>query len=421
MQDQNHQKLWDLFKEYDDFIYLTHPELATFEGFHLYDDRLSDLSDENVKHIFNSNKTFLKKLSAINYEALDNDDKLNYDMFKYGIDAFLKSEPFDLHYSTIWQQGGLQIGFATLAQFQPCSYDDEALKYLKRIEGFDKQVSDTIGNQRLGMGSGIVMPDFIIQQTLPQFENLHNTEPEDSIFYLNCKNSDDIHPEIKQQILNSIKGKIYPSYKRLYDFIKHEYLPKCRREAGIWSLPDGEERYKHFIKDFTSLELAPEEIHKTGLEEVARIKAEMEQLINDIKFKGTIEEFNHYLRTDPSFYFTDKNDLLDGYRKILNKMDSRLPDLFGRLPETGYDLREIEEYMAETAPAAYYFPAPEDGKRPGYFYVNTFNLNARPKYEMTALALHEAVPGHHLQIALAQELKNLPKFRRDWSGATSYV
>src|SRR4030095_14506231 len=419
--EQENIKLWDLFNEYDEFIYKTHPELATFEGFHLYDDKLTDLSEENIKYLFKSNSDFLKKLLEIDYDTLNEEDKLNYDVFKYEIEALLKSEPFNLHYMPVWQQGGLQIGFITLAEFQPCNYDDEALLYLKRLELLDNQVVDTIQNIRLGIKTGLVMPDFIIQQTLPQFESILNIPAEKSIFFQNCKKSDDISDSIKTQVLDSIKNSVYPSYKKLYSFIRDEYLPRCRKDAGIWSLPNGAENYKFFVQNFTTLNLSPDEIFQTGINEVERIKKEMNKLVMELKFNGTISEFNHYLRTDNSFYHTDKNQLLDNYRDILKKMDSKLPELFGRLPKTKYELREIEEYMAESAPAAYYFPAPEDGKRSGYFYINTFNLKARPKYEMTALALHEAVPGHHLQIALAQELKNLPKFRRDWTGATSYV
>jgi prolyl oligopeptidase len=166
--------------------------------------------------------------------------------------------------------------------------------------------------------------------------------------------------------------------------------------------------------------LTAEEIHNIGIKEVERIRGEMEKLKDQIGFKGTIDEFNTFLKNDSQFYYKDKKDLMDGFRKILSKMDSKLPELFGKLPEAKYDLFEMEEFRAKSAPAAYYYSAPLDRSRPGYFYVNTYNLSARPKYTMTALALHEAVPGHHLQISIAQELRNLPKFRREL-GVTAFV
>ncbi|MDQ3193768.1 MAG: DUF885 domain-containing protein, partial [Bacteroidota bacterium] len=206
----------------------------------------------------------------------------------------------------------------------------------------------------------------------------------------------------------------------LYDFVKKEYIPACRKEAGVWSLPDGKERYRRAIKNYTTLDYNADEIHNLGLSEVNRILVKMEEVKNKIGFTGTLEEFNNYIKNDPKFYYTNKEDLINGFREILKRVDTTLPSLFGRLPVAKYDLREMEEFRAPSAPAAYYYSAPEDRSRPGYFYVNTYDLSARPKYTMTSLAMHEAVPGHHLQISIAQELKNLPKFRREL-GVTSFV
>jgi len=185
-------------------------------------------------------------------------------------------------------------------------------------------------------------------------------------------------------------------------------------------LKNGKEIYERQIKDHTTLDLTADEIHNIGLKEVNRILQLMENLKDSIGYKGTQDELNDFLKTDPQFYYTDKKDLVNGFKNILKIMDAKLPELFGRLPEAKYDFREMEEFRAESAPAAYYYSAPEDRSRPAYFYINTYNLPARPKYTMTALALHEAVPGHHLQISIAQELKNLPRFRRNL-GVTAFM
>jgi len=206
----------------------------------------------------------------------------------------------------------------------------------------------------------------------------------------------------------------------LYDFVKNEYIPNCRKDAGVWALPQGKERYEKNIKDFTTLNYTADEIHELGMSEVNRIVTLMENVKDSIGFNGTLEEFNVFLKSDPQFYYTEKEDLMNGFREILSKADTTLPRMFGRLPNAKYDLKEMEEFRAASAPAAYYYSAPEDGSRPGYFYVNTYNLSARPKYTMTALAMHEAVPGHHLQISLAQEQTDLPKFRRDL-GVTAFI
>jgi len=415
------KRLWEIFHNFDEFNLVTHPEEATMEGDHRFDDRLSDLSEENIKNMYDTYRKFLSDLSGIKYDVLDENDKINFDLFKYYITDQLEGEKFNIHFMPLWQQSGIHISISKLAELQPCATDKDALNYLSRLNSIEKQLNETINIIRKGINAKLVMPGFIIEQTIPQIDNLLKIKPEESVFYASYKDNKIIDKKIILDILLAISNRLYPAFVMFKEFIKKEYLPACRNDAGIWALPDGEERYRYFVKSFTSLPLNPEEIHNIGLEEVARIENEMNEFITELNHKGTLAEFNRYLRTDPSFYFTKKEDLMNGFRIILGNMDKKLPEIFGRLPKTGYDLKEIEEFAAESAPAAYYFPPALDGSRPGYFYVNTFNLNARPKYEMTALALHEAVPGHHLQIALAQELKNLPKFRRDWSGATAYV
>jgi uncharacterized protein (DUF885 family) len=414
-------KLWSIFTDDEEFMNRTYPESATFKGIHDYDDKLTDYSNEHIKIVYDTNRSYLNRLNEIDYSNLNDEDKLNFDIFYYNCEVFLDGEPFKFHYTPIWQQDGIHINFPMLAAYQPCNNNTDAEKYLKRLEGFGRQVDDTINNITSGIKAKITMPDFIIEQILPQLENIMIVKPGQSVFYQSCNENENISSVLKRKILDEIESVVYPGFQKLYNFIKTEYLPAGRKEAGLWSLPDGNAMYRHCIKNYTSTNASPDEIHETGLKEVARIKKEMELIISGLKFNGSFKEFNHHLKTNPEFFYTKKEDLMNGFRKILNKMDTHLPSLFGRLPEAGYDLIEMEEYRSASGPAAYYYPAPNDRTRPGYFYVNTFNLEARPKYGMTALALHEAVPGHHLQIALAQELEGLPEFRRDWGGATSYV
>lgn len=422
-QDAN-KLLWDLFENYDEYNLTQNPEGATYEGDHRFDDLLSDQSEEASNKYYDRMRLFLSELEGINYKSLNEENKLNYDLFARNLYLTLDGEKFKWHYMPLGQQGGIHIGFPQIVNVQPLSTYSEYQKYFKRLRGFDKQVTDVIANMKKGMKAGLVPPAFIIEQTLPQMESIMDADAEKSLFYLPINKENKLSAEEKEnaakELRTIINESINPAYKRLHDFVKNEYLPNCRKDAGIWSLPDGKERYENAVKYYTTLNLTADEIHNIGLREVERIRTEMEKLKDQIGFKGTIDEFNTFIKTDPQFYYTDKKDLMDGFRAILSKMDTKLPDLFGRLPEVKYDLFEMEEFRAKSAPAAYYYPAPEDRSRPGYFYVNTFNLSARPKYTMTALALHEAVPGHHLQISLAQELKNLPKFRRDYS-VTAFV
>lgn len=414
----------DLFKKYDEYNLKAYPEGATYEGDHRYDDQLSDNSEEANKKYYIDIREFLIELSQIDYQSLTYDNKLNYDLFKSSLQENIDGEKFNWHYTPMGQQGGIHINFPQLIHVQPLSTYEEYQKYFKRLRGFEKKVNDDIANMRKGMSLGYVMPGFIMEQTLPQMENVMNVEAEKSIFYSTLEKENKLSPEekilVSNELKNIIQNNINPSYKKLYDFVKDEYLPVSRKDAGIWSMPDGKQRYEMAVKNYTTLDLKADEIHEIGLKEVARIRSEMEKIKEKSGFKGTIDEFNTFLKTDKQFYYTDKEDLMNGFRNILKIMDSKLPQLFGKLPEAKYDLREMEEFRAASAPAAYYYSAPEDRSRPGYFYVNTFDLPSRPKYTMTALALHEAVPGHHLQIAIAQELKNLPKFRREL-GVTAFV
>lgn len=414
----------DLFKKYDEYNLKSYPEGATYEGDHRYDDLLSDNSEEANKKYYNDMRVFLSELQQIEYQSLSYDNKLNYDLFKSSLEENLEGEKFNWHYMPMGQQWGIHINFPQLIHVQPLSTYEEYQKYFKRLRGFEKKVDNDISNMRKGMSQGYVMPGLIMEQTLPQMENVMNVEIEKSIFYSPMEKENKLTPEEKtlasNELKNIIRNHINPSYQKLHDFVKNEYLPKSRTEAGVWSLPDGKDRYEMAVKNYTTLDLKADEIHNVGLKEVERIKSEMEKIKDKSGFKGTLDEFNKFLKTDKQFYYTNKEDLMNGFREILKTMDTKLPQLFGRLPEAKYDLREMEEFRAASAPAAYYYSAPEDRSRPGYFYVNTYDLPSRPKYTMTALALHEAVPGHHLQIAIAQELKNLPKFRREL-GVTAFV
>ena len=423
MPDPN-SSLLELFKQYDEYNLRNSPENATYEGDHRFDDQLSDYSEDAVKSYYDSTRAFLKELQDIDYSSLNVDNKLNYDLFKSSLEQQLEGEKFNWYYMPMGQQNGIHIEFPQIVEVQPLSTYEEYQKYFKRLRGFDKQVNDVITNMKKGMSLGYVMPVFLMEQTIPQMEQIKDVPVEESAFYTISKKENNMSADEKEKVSAELKqiirDDVDADFQKLYDFVKNEYLPNCRKDAGIWSLPDGEDRYNNAVKDYTTLDVTAEQVHNTGLKEVERIRKEMEKVKSQIGYKGTIDEFNTFIKTDPQFYYTKKEDLINGFRKILHTMDGKLPQLFGTLPQAKYDLKEMEEFRAKSAPAAYYYPAPEDRSRPGYFYVNTYNLSGRPKYTMTSLAMHEAIPGHHLQISIAQELKDLPKFRRDHS-VTAFV
>ena len=216
----------------------------------------------------------------------------------------------------------------------------------------------------------------------------------------------------------ALNDKVAPALLKLENFINTTYLPACRDTISAGNLPAGAAYYNFMVKNSTTTSLTPQQIHEIGLSEVARIRAQMQQVMNQVGFKGSFNEFSHFLNTDTQFFYTNEDDLLNGFRDIINKVYVVLPTLFARLPKVKADVKPVPALGAEEQPAAYYSPGPDDGSRAGYFAANTSKLNTRPKWGMETLTLHEAIPGHHLQISMAQEQKSLPKFRRNgWFNA----
>jgi uncharacterized protein (DUF885 family) len=217
----------------------------------------------------------------------------------------------------------------------------------------------------------------------------------------------------------ALQNEVLPAYARLADFLERDYLPASRTTFGWSSLPDGDAWYRWRIRGATTIDMAPEKIHQLGLSEVARIRAEMLAVKDQVGFKGDLDAFFTFLENDPQFYFTNEQDLLDAYQQVKQRIDALLPKLFADFPRADYEIRPVEAFRAASAAGGSYQAPSADGKRPGIFYINTHNLRAQPKFGMETLSLHEAAPGHHFQIAIQQELTGLPRFRR-FNGYVSY-
>lgn len=415
--------LKEIFSDYHEYIYRAHPEAATYDGDHRYNSVVTDLSESAHKTRYDSLRAFKARLQKINRNTVSKANQLNYDLFLRMLNQDLENENFNDYYQPVNQMGGIHIDFPQIGQYQPFRNYKDYQDYISRLNKFPNEVENVIKNMRAGMKAKIVSPRIVMEPVVTQISNIIDVPLENSVFMVSLKvenlNTDE-QKTIADQMHVSVKNVVI-AYKKLQIFIENEYLPAARDTVGVWSLPDGAERYTFAVKNYTSLdEISPREVFETGTKEVVRIKAEMEKVKNEIGFNGTLKEFNNFLRNSHEFYFTSKDSLMNAYKKILSRMDEQMPKLFAVLPRTPYALKELEEYRAESAPAAYYYSAPEDGSRPGYFYVNTYDLPSRPVYTMTALALHEAVPGHHMQIAIAKERKDLPWFRREL-GVTAFV
>ena len=425
MSEQAVSELNTIYADYWEYHLETHPQSATYLGDHRYDDRLDDYSAEAYNASIDKYMDYLDSVSGYDPKILDGQDRLNLLLFRRLLETRIEGARFRPCLTPISQQGGPHLSFPQIVSYHPFRTVQDYENYITRLDAFPAQIDQIIACMEEGMREEIVQARVVVEKVVPQLEDLIVDEPEKSPLYQPLSAfSDEIRESerarIRGEVERAIMESVVPAYQELLVFIGNKYLGSCRDDAGIWALPDGEDRYAYDIRHYTTTDMSPSEIHDTGLRELERIRGEMEEIKAKVAFQGSLPAFFEYLRDDPQFYYSSGSDLMDGFREILARMDDKLPLLFGHLPKAPYDLKAIESYRAKAAPAAYYYSPPEDGSRPGYFYVNTYRPDSRPRYTMEALAYHEAVPGHHLQIALAQELDSLPDFRQH-EGFTVFV
>ena len=413
-----------LYEDYWEFILHESPTYATYLGDHRYDDRLDDVSAEAYHQRVDRLREYLKQLKSIR-RPVGQADRLNYDLFQRELALQIEGAKYEPYLTPISQQTGPHIDLPQLITFHPYKTRQDFDNYISRLRQFPRVFDQTIANLKTGIEKKIVQPRVVVEKIIPQLETQVVASPDKSELHKpideipSSIGSDDAH-RIAKELDEEITHSVVPAYTKLLKFVKEEYLPKSRTNPGIWSLPKGRAMYDYAIRYHTTTKLTPAQIHRIGKRELVRINREIRGILRKARFKGTLQQYNETLRNDKSNFYTTGQDLLDGFKRILKQMDAKLSLLFGRLPESEYGFREIEEFRADAAPAAYYYLPPEDRSRPGYFYVNTYKPETRPKYTMEALAYHEAVPGHHLQLALQQELGDLPKFRRH-GGYTAFI
>lgn len=317
------------------------------------------------------------------------------------------------HLMPIKQQESPQITLGMIQTNHPFKTQKDCENYAKRLRGFSKQVDDLIAAMDEGMKKGLVRPKITIEQALPQFDNLIVDDPAASVLAAPAKTlPSTAGGEPSKKIIVEAAGEAIRSLRRLRDYLKNRYLPKCRDTVGYCYLPDGKAWYRRLAKNHTTKDVSPEEAHRLGLDELKRIHAEMRKIAEEVGFKGDLKAFIEKMRTDPAQHNKTGEEIMRRHAAILKRSDANLPKLFGVLPKIPYELKEMEPFRAAAAPEAYYYNAPDDGSRPAYFYINTYQPETRPIYTMEPLAYHEAQPGHHLQIAIAQEKKGWPAFRR---------
>jgi uncharacterized protein (DUF885 family) len=402
------------------------PETATNLGERGYDDRLTDRSPAAWEQRRQHNRATLKRVEAIDRSKLGKSDQLNYDLFLQQERMLVERDRFPAELVTVHQMGGIYSTLGELAQLMPRDTVKDHENYLARMRAYPKAVDETIALLRRGLESGVTPPRVILRDVGELIANQIVDDPAKSpVYTLAFTNFRPTIPPAEQERLQKealeiLRTGVLPATRKLHAFWTTEYEPKARETIAWTAVPQGKEWYAYMVRRETTTELTPEEIHTIGLAEVKRIRAEMEKIRASTGFTGTLEEFFTFLRSDPRFYYTTREELLVAYRDIAKRIDPELTRVFGRIPRLPYGVIPIPEYSEKTNTTAYYSPGSPETHRPGYYFVNLYDLKSRPKWEMEALSLHESVPGHHLQIALAQELDQLPAFRRN-GGYTAYV
>ncbi len=399
------------------------PTWASSLGDYRFNDRWGDRSLAAIEADHAHDLDALNRLRAIDRAALSAPDQLNYDL--YGRDLETGIDGYRFHwFLTPSQQGGVQTAddLLTALRFtKRKDYED----WCARLEKLPALIAQETALMRQGMAEHVLQPKVVMARIPAQIAKQVVDKPEDSPFLKPFKSPAGLSPEeaqvLGERARRAVADGIIPAYRQFKDFFEQEYLPACYDSVGVWQMPNGAEAYAYFARQHTTTNLTPEQIHEIGLKEVARIRAEMEALKTRMGFQGSLPEFFHYLRTDPKFFYTNADDLFHAYKVQAKTTDPLLPKLFKTLPRLPYGVEPIPSAIAPDTYTAFYRPGSAAAGRAGFFCVNLYKPETRPKWEMTALALHESVPGHHLQIARAEELGDLPNFRRHGNGYTAFV
>lgn len=423
------QSLHRLMDDYFEERLEMYPLTATSIGDHRYNDRYTvKISPEFRARALATHRRYLDSARAIDPAGLDEDDRVSLELFLWDRERSVESFGFPEHLMPLTQQSSLPNTFVQLgsgSSYQPFRSVRDYENWLSRIDGLLEWTDQAIVNMRVGMEDGVVLPRVLVERIIPQLDSQVFEDVTESMFYKPVENmpttfSDDDRDRLTDLYVSAIRDRLIPAYARLRDFMADEYLPEARETDGYGDLPNGAAWYDYRVRRNTTTDLTAEQIHAIGLAEVEKIHGEMRSAVMDeVGFKGELDAFFEYMNTDPRFYFDEPEQLIEGYRALREVVHEGTMPLFHRFPELDYEIRAIEAFREKAAPGAHYRSPDPDGTRPGVFYVNTYDLSARPSWSMESLFLHEAIPGHHFQNALRIETDSLPRYRR-FSGYVAY-
>ena len=403
---------------------------ATFQGDPRYNDRLPNfLSEEYRDRSEAFTRDWLQRIEAVGPEGLEGQDLLSYQIFVRDARNSLDGtqfpgwmQPLNQFYN--FAATAVQLGSGTSAQ--PFKTVDDYDDWRKRASQLPVIFDQAIANMRIGMQEGVVQPTALMEKVLPQLDAIIKDDAEDTLFWMPVKNMPGDIPAAERERITAeyramIENELMPAYRELRTFVAEEYMPATRATSGMAALPNGEAWYAYNARSSTTTDLTPAQIHQIGLDEVARIHGLIRtEVMDKVGFEGTLQEFFEFMKTDPRFQFESEAALLEHYRGLEATVMQHVPNLFSLTPKADFEIRPVEPFRAQSAAGGSYMRPSEDGSRPGVFYVNTYDLPTRQTWDAEDLFLHEAIPGHHFQIALQQELTGLPMFRR-FGGETAFT
>ncbi|MCZ3010833.1 DUF885 domain-containing protein [Acinetobacter baumannii] len=413
-----------LLQEQWEYALKNSPETATVLGDLRYNDRWTEFSKNQIEKDKKTTQNFLKRFEAIDSTGFSATDQLNKDLMIYQLKETLKNYDLKLYEMPFNQMWGLHLQFPGFISSIPFDNVKQYQDYTARLKQIPLILDQGIQLAKQGQKDGLIPPKYLLEKVAKQIDSIATPAGKDSVFASPLKQfpsniSKAEQERLSREILQAIDQNVRPAYQKLGTFIQKNYLPYGRQHEGIWSLPNGDELYRFYVENNTTTSESPETIHQLGLKEVARIEAEMLKIAKAQGFND-LKSFQQSLKTNPAVFPKSREEILEIYRGYIAQMQPELPKLFGLLPKNKVEVLPVEQYREKEAAGAEYHQGTPDGSRPGQVYVNTGDFSERSKISMEATAYHEAIPGHHMQIDIAQNLPNLPMFRKQ-PNHTAYI
>jgi len=406
----------DLLHEQWEYTMKHSPIYASILGDKRYNDQLGDFSQKAIDEDLEETQRFLTRFEAIDSTGFPEQEVLNKLLMVRDLKMDLEGARFKPWEMPVNQSSGIHIDVPQLVSVLSFGSVKDYEDYISRLKQLPRLFDQTVVQMRKGMADGLIPPRILLEKVVTQSDRIATTTPEQSPFAQPFDKFPDSVPEadrkrLRQAGLAAIKDSVIPAYVTFTKFVRDEYAPKGRTEPGVWALPDGAQRYAFRVRDSTTTGLTPEEIHQIGLVQVKEIEARMLQVANQLGYKD-LKSLNAAIEKDPKLHAHSRAEILDLYRKYIAQMYARLPQMFGRMPKAKLEVMPVEQYREKEAPGASYVGGTPDGSRPGHVMVNTGDFAKRSLLDVETTAYHEGVPGHHMQIAIAQELPELPPFRQ---------